>query len=104
MGAIIVRSLKFSISYGSLSHSVFQIGIGIGTSWGHTIYKEFELLAGKSAPYEFIQLLIYKAATFSNDIEKIDTVRAYHVRLFSLTFRSPKLMIATFSEWSREFH
>jgi len=54
------------------------IGIGIGTSWGHTIYKEFELLAGKSAPYEFIQLLIYKAATFSNDIEKIDTVRAYH--------------------------
>jgi len=54
------------------------IGFGISISWGHTIYKEFEFLAGKSAPHEFIQLLIYKAATFSEEIEKIDTVRAYH--------------------------
>ncbi|KDQ63008.1 hypothetical protein JAAARDRAFT_29002 [Jaapia argillacea MUCL 33604] len=47
-------------------------------AWGRTIYKQFELLAGKSAPRDFIQLVIYKAMTFSDEIEKIDTVRAYH--------------------------
>lgn len=50
-------------------------------AWSRTIYKQFELLAGKSAPHEFIQLLTYKATTFSDEIEQIDTVRAYHVRL-----------------------
>ncbi|KAF8743664.1 hypothetical protein AX14_001200 [Amanita brunnescens Koide BX004] len=55
------------------------IGLGVIISWGHTIYRQFELLAGKSAPYKFLQLLIYKAATFNEEIEKIDTVRAYHV-------------------------
>ena len=45
-----------------------------------TIYKQFGLLAGKSAPHEFLQLVIFKAATFSDEIEKVDTVRAYHVR------------------------
>ena len=49
--------------------------------WGKTIYEQFELLAGKSAPHEFLQLLIYKATTFSDEIEKVDTVRAYHVRV-----------------------
>ena len=48
-------------------------------AWGTTIYRQFELLAGKSAPNEFIQLLIYKAMMFSEDISQIDTVRAYHV-------------------------
>jgi len=43
----------------------------------YRIYREFELLAGKSASHDFIQLLIYKAMTFSNEIEKVDTVRAY---------------------------
>lgn len=47
-------------------------------AWGHTIYTEFELLAGKSAPRDFIQLLVYNAMTFSDEIEKVDTVRAYH--------------------------
>ena len=56
-----------------------QIGVGISCAWIHRIYREFELLAGKSAPHDFIQLLVYKAMTFSNEIEKIDTVRAYHV-------------------------
>ena len=51
-------------------------------AWGHTIYHQFQLLAGKSAPHDFIQLLIYKAMTFSAEIEKIDTVRAYHVSVF----------------------
>jgi len=54
------------------------IALGIITSWGHTIYAEFELLAGKSAPHDFLQLLVYKTATFTDEIEKIDTVRAYH--------------------------
>lgn len=48
-------------------------------AWSRTIYAQFELLAGKSAPHDFLQLIIYKAMTFSNEIEKIDTVRAYHV-------------------------
>jgi hypothetical protein len=51
--------------------------------WGRTIYEQFELLAGKSAPHEFLQLIVYKASTFSEEIQQIDTVRAYHVRLSS---------------------
>lgn len=54
------------------------IGSGVILAWIHTIYGEFELLAGKSAPHKFLQLIIYKAATFSDDILKLDTVRAYH--------------------------
>lgn len=55
-----------------------QIATGVIIAWVHTIYEQFGLLAGKSAPNEFIQLVIYKAMTFSADIDKIDTVRAYH--------------------------
>jgi hypothetical protein len=58
--------------------SSFQIATGVIIAWVHTIYEQFGLLAGKSAPNEFIQLVIYKAMTFSADIDKIDTVRAYH--------------------------
>ncbi|KAI0931608.1 hypothetical protein AcW1_001035 [Taiwanofungus camphoratus] len=54
------------------------IAVGVILAWGRTIYTQFELLAGKSASHEFMQLLVYKAMTFSNEIEKIDTVRAYH--------------------------
>ena len=61
-----------------------QIAIGVITAWSRTVYAQFELLAGKSAPHEFIQLIIYKAMTFSDEIEKIDTVRAYHVCKFSV--------------------
>lgn len=52
-------------------------------SWSRTVYKLFELLAGKSAPHDFIQLITYKAATFSDEIEKVDTVRAYHASFLS---------------------
>ncbi|KAF5319028.1 hypothetical protein D9611_012720 [Ephemerocybe angulata] len=55
-----------------------MIGAGIIILWTHTVYEQFGLLAGRSAPHEFLQLLIYKAATFSEDISKLDTVRAYH--------------------------
>ncbi|KAF8343034.1 CDF-like metal transporter [Cantharellus anzutake] len=51
---------------------------GVIFSWSRTIWNEFELLAGKSASHGFIQLVTYKAATFSSEIEKVDTVRAYH--------------------------
>lgn len=54
------------------------IAVGVLFSWSLTVYKEFGLLAGKSAPHDFLQLVIYKALTFSDDIIKIDTVRAYH--------------------------
>lgn len=54
------------------------IGLGVILAWGREIYREFELLAGKSAPHDFAQLLVYKATTFSDEIEKVDTVRAYH--------------------------
>ncbi|KAF9532119.1 CDF-like metal transporter [Crepidotus variabilis] len=54
------------------------IALGVMISWGRTIYGEFGLLAGKAAPHSFLQLIVYKAATFSDDILKIDTVRAYH--------------------------
>ena len=60
-----------------------QIAAGVIIAWSRTIYRQFELLAGKSAPHDFIQLLIYKTMTFSNGIEKVDTVRAYHVGFFS---------------------
>ena len=58
---------------------VRQIALGVIIAWGHTVYTQFELLAGKSAPHDFIQLIVYKAMIFSEDIDKIDTVRAYHV-------------------------
>ncbi|KAJ6575474.1 CDF-like metal transporter [Mycena capillaripes] len=54
------------------------IALGVVISWGRTIYTQFELLAGKSASHDFLQLLIYKSTTFSEEIDKIDTVRAYH--------------------------
>ncbi|EKM61576.1 uncharacterized protein PHACADRAFT_248262 [Phanerochaete carnosa HHB-10118-sp] len=54
------------------------IGAGVIVAWGRTVYKQFELLAGKSAPHDFLQLLIYKTTTFSDEIEQVDTVRAYH--------------------------
>ncbi|KAJ6502636.1 CDF manganese transporter [Mycena vulgaris] len=54
------------------------IALGVCISWGRTIHSQFELLAGKSASHDFLQLLIYKSVTFSQEIEKVDTVRAYH--------------------------
>ncbi|KAF8559898.1 CDF manganese transporter [Imleria badia] len=54
------------------------IATGVMIVWILTIYEQFGFLAGKSAPSEFIQLIIYKAMTFSTEIDKIDTVHAYH--------------------------
>ena len=52
------------------------------------MYHEFEFLAGKSAEKEFLQLIVYKTVTFSDEIEKVDTVRAYHTGPVSC-FNSP---------------
>ncbi|KAG8804105.1 hypothetical protein FRC18_007163 [Serendipita sp. 400] len=60
----------------------FIIAFGVILAWCKTIYHEFELLAGKSAPHEFLQLITYKVATFSDEIEKVDTIRAYHVSVY----------------------
>jgi len=54
------------------------IALAVIVAWTRTVYRQFELLAGKSAPHDFLQLIIYKAMTFNDEIEKIDTVRAYH--------------------------
>ena len=67
----------------SICGTFFSFGVIL--SEGKTMYKQFEFLAGKAAPQEFIQLLVYKAATFSDEIEQVDTVRAYHVRSFCFT-------------------
>lgn len=77
MGGIIVCIYVYPSSKFTLL-TPRQIASGIIIAWGKTIYRQFELLAGKAAPHDFLQLLIYKAATFNDDIIKIDTVRAYH--------------------------
>ncbi|KAF9072730.1 hypothetical protein BDP27DRAFT_1391263 [Rhodocollybia butyracea] len=56
----------------------FIIASGVTLAWGKTMYDEFGLLAGKSAPDSLLQLLTYKTLTFHEDIEAVDTVRAYH--------------------------
>ncbi|KAG5222353.1 CDF metal transporter [Salix suchowensis] len=57
------------VLYLTASHA--QIALGVIISWGRTIYSEFSLLAGRSAPHEFLQLLIYKVATFSEEIIQV---------------------------------
>ncbi|KIK70436.1 hypothetical protein GYMLUDRAFT_89471 [Collybiopsis luxurians FD-317 M1] len=54
------------------------IALGVIISWGRTIYYQFQLLAGKSAPHSVLQLLTYKALTFNEEIDKVGTIRAYH--------------------------
>lgn len=81
LGAIIVRRRAYAART-SVSNTL-KIAFGVIISWSRTVHREFELLAGKSAPHTFLQLIVYKAATFSADIIKLDTVRAYHVRAIS---------------------
>jgi len=55
-----------------------MISMGVVIAWTITIARQFALLAGKSAPHAFLQLIIYKVMTFSDEIQRVDTVRAYH--------------------------
>ncbi|KAF5369345.1 hypothetical protein D9758_002501 [Tetrapyrgos nigripes] len=54
------------------------ISLMIIYSWTLTSIEQFQLLAGKAAPVEFNQLVIYKALTFSEEITQIDSCKAYH--------------------------
>ncbi|THV03053.1 cation diffusion facilitator 1 [Dendrothele bispora CBS 962.96] len=54
------------------------ISLAIIISWSTTAYEQFDHLAGKAAPIEYNQLVIYKALTFSEDITQIDSCRVYH--------------------------
>ncbi|KAG5640492.1 hypothetical protein DXG03_008332 [Asterophora parasitica] len=74
------KSSQVRVLWEDHRNDLYINGFGVIVAWGRTIYLEFELLAGKSAPHDFLQLIIYKSATFSEDIIKVDTVRAYHVR------------------------
>lgn len=78
MGGLIVSDfVSFTLDS---ADSRIKISLAVIAAWGRTSYKQFSLLAGKAAPHEFLQLVIYKASTFAPEIEKLDTVRAYHVR------------------------
>ncbi|KAG0142931.1 hypothetical protein CROQUDRAFT_661884 [Cronartium quercuum f. sp. fusiforme G11] len=55
------------------------ISLALIVLWGDSISREFKLLAGQSAPVDFLQRVVYKAMTFSSHIEKIDSCRCYHV-------------------------
>ncbi|KAK1226860.1 hypothetical protein PQX77_010164 [Marasmius sp. AFHP31] len=54
------------------------ISVAIVVSWTLTSVEQFGYLAGKAAPHEFTQLVIYKALTFSEEIKQIDNCIAYH--------------------------
>lgn len=46
--------------------------------WGQTCTANFMMLAGKAAPEEFRQLVIYKAMLYSSEVLAIDSVSVYH--------------------------
>ncbi|GAA5997485.1 cation diffusion facilitator family transporter [Rhodotorula paludigena] len=47
-------------------------------SWSRTCAAHFRQLAGQAAPMEFQNLITYKAMTFAEQIEAIDSCVAYH--------------------------
>ncbi|PWZ03677.1 hypothetical protein BCV70DRAFT_197881 [Testicularia cyperi] len=53
------------------------ISVAIIISWTRTAFGEFKTLAGASAPTDFLQLVTYNAALFSDEIQAIESVRAY---------------------------
>ncbi|KAF2843584.1 hypothetical protein M501DRAFT_103939 [Patellaria atrata CBS 101060] len=46
--------------------------------WLHTAYSEFQLLIGKSADTQMLQLITYISMTHSPFVRAIDTVRSWH--------------------------
>jgi hypothetical protein len=101
MGAIIVsvQRLRYPQERKKPMSCNAQIAALVVVLWGRTIYQQFELLAGKSAPHDFLQLVIYKATTFSDEIQQLDTVRAYHVSFFFVSFTT---MTEILTEWTRK--
>lgn len=53
------------------------ISTAIIISWTRTAFGEFKTLAGAAAPTDFLQLVTYNAALFSDEIQAIESVRAY---------------------------
>jgi hypothetical protein len=84
MGAIIVCVVQGLGILARCLPCLYQIALIVTISWSRTIYGQFELLAGKSASHDFLQLIVYNTMMFSEEIEKVDTVRAYHVRIVDL--------------------
>ncbi|KAH8925678.1 CDF-like metal transporter [Atractiella rhizophila] len=54
------------------------IAVGVIISWLITGYGEFQLLIGKTAEPEYLRFVVYKAMTFSDEIEAIDSCKAYY--------------------------
>ncbi|BGP52141.1 hypothetical protein JCM10450v2_008112 [Rhodotorula kratochvilovae] len=54
------------------------ISLVLIVTWSHTCAGHFNHLAGKAAPMEFQNLVTYKAMTFAEQIEAIDSCVAYH--------------------------
>ncbi|KAJ7712420.1 CDF-like metal transporter [Mycena metata] len=54
------------------------ISVALIIVWGRTIYRQFLLLAGISAPLQFHQFVLYKAMLFADDIKQIDSCSVYH--------------------------
>ncbi|KAJ1033932.1 hypothetical protein NDA16_000140 [Ustilago loliicola] len=49
------------------------ISLAIITSWTRTAFGEFKTLAGAAAPTDFLQLVTYNAALFSDEIQAIES-------------------------------
>lgn len=54
------------------------LSVLISCLWFHTAYEEFQLLIGKTADTETLQLITYVSMTHSDAVKQIDTVRAWH--------------------------
>lgn len=54
------------------------ISLIIIVSWTRTAASNFQELAGRGAPPEFLQLVTYNCMLFHDKIEKIDSCKAYH--------------------------
>lgn len=54
------------------------LSVLISCLWLHTAYSEFQLLIGKTADTEMLQLITYISMTHSPNIRALDTVRSWH--------------------------
>ncbi len=54
------------------------ISLAIISSWTRTAYCQFKELAGEAAPVSFLSLVTYNAMLHHQNIEKIDSCKAYH--------------------------
>jgi divalent metal cation (Fe/Co/Zn/Cd) transporter len=55
------------------------VALIIITSWSTTAYENIELIVGKAIDDNFLKKVIYISINHDKRIEKLDTVRGYHV-------------------------